>query len=106
MLDEMSLHAARAAPALPATGGAVDREAAEEVAREFEAVFLSTMFEQMFAGVSTEPPFGGGHAEETWRSLMVEEYGKEVAARGGIGIADHIARELLSMQEMKGADNG
>ncbi len=70
-----------------------------EVAQEFEAVFLSTMMEHMFAGVETDGPFGGGSAERTWRSFLIEEYGSSMARSGGIGIADDIARELLALQE-------
>ena len=70
-----------------------------QVAQEFESVFMSTMLSQMFAGVRTDGPFGGGHGEEMFRSLLIEEYGSNIAAAGGIGIADEIARELLAIQE-------
>lgn len=90
-----------AAPALPTpTPG---RTNAHAVAEEFEAVFLSSMLSQMFAGVPTDGPFGGGQAEETYRGLLIEQYGKEIAAGGGIGIADHVARELLRLQEASNA---
>lgn len=68
-------------------------------AQDYEAVFVSTMLSQMFAGVKTEAPFGGGSAEETWRGLLIDEYGKEIAKSGGIGLSDHIYRELLRAQE-------
>lgn len=66
---------------------------------EFEAVFLSQMLEQMFTGTEVEEPFGGGSAEQTWKSLMNQEYGRAVARSGGVGIADHVYREMLRMQE-------
>lgn len=82
----------------------LDSAGVRAVAEEFEAVFLSAMMQHMFAGIETDGPFGGGRSEETWRSLLVEEYGKSIAAAGGIGIADEIARELLALQEMTDHD--
>lgn len=70
-----------------------------KAAKEFEASFLTTMLEQMWTGVEAEAPFGGGHAEKVYRSMVVGEYAKSIAAAGGIGIADHVYREILSAQE-------
>jgi hypothetical protein len=36
-----------------------------------------------------------------WRSLQVVEYGKAIAQKGGIGIADSVFREMLKLQEVK-----
>ncbi|MFC4351142.1 rod-binding protein [Fodinicurvata halophila] len=70
-----------------------------ETAQDFEAVFLSQMLAPMFEGLETEGYFGGGQAEGMYRSLLVDEIGKSVAQRGGIGIADTVAREMVKMQE-------
>jgi peptidoglycan hydrolase FlgJ len=75
-------------------------DSVRQAAQEFEAVFMNTMLSQMFAGLETDGPFGGGQGEEMFRSLLIEEYGSNIAAAGGIGIADDIARELLSLQEV------
>ncbi len=75
-------------------------ENVRQAAQEFESVFMNTMLSQMFAGLETDGPFGGGQGEEMFRSLLIEEYGSNIAAAGGIGIADDIARELLSLQEV------
>lgn len=69
-------------------------------AEEFEGMFLSTLLETMFEGIETDGPFGGGHSEKVYRSLMVQEYGKVIASSGGIGIADALERQLLSLQEI------
>jgi peptidoglycan hydrolase FlgJ len=53
----------------------------------------------MFTSVQVEAPFGGGHAEEMWRSLQVDEYGKMIARTGGIGVADAVFKEMLKIQE-------
>ena len=57
------------------------------------------MLEQMWTGIEAEAPFGGGHAEKVYRSMVVGEYAKSISAAGGIGIADQVYREILSAQE-------
>lgn len=73
------------------------REAAEEV----EAFFLGLMLESMFAGIKTDVPFGGGHGEQVFRSLLLQEYGKSIAKTGTLGIADAVQREILRLQEVQ-----
>jgi Rod binding domain-containing protein len=71
----------------------------DKTAKDYEAGFVSAMLESMFAGVKTDKMFGGGQAEGMYRSLLNQEYGKVIAARGGLGIADSIKREMLHLQE-------
>jgi len=75
--------------------------AARKAAEEFEAVFLTTMLEGMFAGIGTDTdaPFGGGSGEQTYRSMLTAEYAKEISKTGGLGIADQVTREMLEVQE-------
>ncbi|MFK7791360.1 MAG: rod-binding protein [Devosiaceae bacterium] len=80
-----------------AAGG--NREAIEASAEEFEAVMLSAMLKPIFENVEISEPFGGGEGERMWKGLLVEEYAKEMAATGGIGIADQVRAELLRVQE-------
>jgi flagellar protein FlgJ len=70
-----------------------------KAASEFETQFVSQMLTPMFETVETDPMFGGGHGEEMFRSLLVNEYGKQMSNRGGLGIADSVYRELLRAQE-------
>ncbi len=81
-------------PARPADGATVDK-----VSQQFEAVFISQFLGSMFDGVPTDGPFGGGQGEAMFRSFMLDEYGKQIAARGGFGLAPAIRRELLAAQE-------
>jgi len=93
------LKAAQNAPAMPRPTGGSDAEI-RQAAKEFEAVFLAQMLKPIFDGLETDGPFGGGQAEETYRGLLVEEYGKAIAQAGGVGIADQVAREMLKLQEV------
>lgn len=72
----------------------------KDVSQQFESVFLTNMFEEMFAGVQEQDgPLGAGPAQSAWRSMLTEEYAKSVSANGGIGIADQVQRELVALQE-------
>jgi len=93
--------AAQTAQIAPRIGRVDTVQKAEKVAQDFEAFFLGQVLQPMFASLSVEPPFGGGSAEEVWRSLMVDEMGKAMAKSGGIGIAAHVKREILRLQEVQ-----
>jgi len=88
-------------PQLPNLAKTADVNQVRKTAEDFEAVFLAQMFKPMFEGIESDGPFGGGQAENMWRSLMVEEYGKSVARAGGIGIADAVMKEMLKLQEVQ-----
>ena len=80
----------------------VDTKAkARAAAEDFEAVFLNSMFSQMFTHVDGEGPFGGDQATGIWRSFLTDEYAKTFAKKGGIGIADEVYRHLLAQQEAR-----
>lgn len=79
-----------------------DMVQARKAAEDFEAFYLSQMMQPMFSGLKSEPPFGGGHAESTWRSLLVDEYGRIMARGGGVGIADAVMRTMLDAQSQSG----
>ena len=74
-------------------------DAARRTGEEFEALFLSSILENLFTGVASDGPFGGGKAEGMWRSVMLQEYGKVTAKAGGVGIAAAVQREILRIQE-------
>lgn len=73
--------------------------AIDQSAEEFEAVMLTAMLKPIFEGIETSEMFGGGEGEKMWKGLLVEEYAAEMAATGGIGIADQVRSELLRIQE-------
>ena len=75
---------------------------AKAAAGDFEAAFLSSMFNQMFTAIDGEGPFGGGGGAGVWRSFLADEYSKSFAKAGGIGIAHHVYESLLAQQEAQG----
>ncbi len=82
------------------TDGHIKTEAeARKAGEEFESMFLGQMLSHMFAGIETNEMFGGGHGETMMRSMLVDEYAKEMTRAGGIGIADAVTREILKIQE-------
>ena len=71
---------------------------AKASSEQFEAVFLNSMFQQMFTGIDGDGPFGGNGSLKIWRSFMTDQYAKSFAKAGGIGIASHVYDELLKHQ--------
>ena len=84
-------------PALPLT--ARNEAQAEKAAHDFEAVFMNEILGPMFEGIKTDGPFGGGPSESIFRSMMIDQYSKTIAAQGGFGLADAVKRQLLHLQE-------
>jgi Rod binding domain-containing protein len=70
-------------------------------AKKFESQFLSIMLQQMFEGVKTSAPFGGGPGEDMFKSFMTDAMGQQMTRAGGIGIADTVQREMLKLQGLK-----
>jgi Rod binding domain-containing protein len=73
----------------------------KETAQKFEATFLSSMLQEMFEGVETSAPFGGGPGETMFRSFLTEAMAKQMVRAGGVGIAASVEREMLKMQGLK-----
>jgi len=72
----------------------------KETAQQFESVFLTNMFEEMFSGIQEQDgPLGAGPGQSAWRSMLTEEYANTIAKNGGIGVAEHVQRELIALQE-------
>ncbi len=73
---------------------------AEKAAKDYESVFISQMLGAMFSGIKSDGITGGGQGEEMFRSLIINEYGKSIAAQGGFGLADQMKAQLLKHQEV------
>ena len=90
---------AQQTPLAPAPQATLDAAKAEHAAKEYESVFVSQFLSTMFSGIKSDGLTGGGQGEEMFRSLMINEYGKGLVARGGFGLAAHMKAELLKHQE-------
>jgi Rod binding domain-containing protein len=77
------------------------RDKAKASAQDFEAMFLNSMFGQMFSGVGGEGPMGGTPGTGVWRSMLVDEYSRSVAKAGGVGISSDVFRTLIMQQAAK-----
>lgn len=70
----------------------------EKTAHDFEASFLSVMLGQVFSGVETSAPFGGGQGEQMYKSFLSDAFAKSMAQHGGIGVSRAVAAELIKLQ--------
>lgn len=76
-----------------------DQKKMRDAAKSFEAFFVGQMMEHMSAGIEADPLFGGGHGEDMWKSMLNQEYGKEISKSGRLGIADQLLQGMIKMQE-------
>jgi peptidoglycan hydrolase FlgJ len=99
-MADLAINSASAQPApLPTRDPKIWR-----AAEDFEAVLLGQLTKHMFdtKGVGDDS-FKGGFAEDTWQGMLSEQMGKEIAKRGGVGLADSVYREMLRMQSQSAA---
>lgn len=71
----------------------------KKAAADFEAVFLSEMLGPVFEKLEVDSMFGGGHGEQMYRSMLVQEYGKQLAKNGGVGIQDVLISQMQEYQK-------
>jgi peptidoglycan hydrolase FlgJ len=73
-----------------------------QAAKDFEAMALGQLLAPMFETVDmSHSKFGGGEAEGTWRPMLVDAIGKQIAAHGGLGLAAPVFAAMLRAQEQK-----
>lgn len=74
----------------------------QKAAQEFEAMAIGQMLQPMFATVDTSKGmFGGGEGESAWKPMMISAVAKNMAANGGLGLAQPIMQQMLRMQEAR-----
>jgi Rod binding domain-containing protein len=78
-----------------------DKAKIDKTAKDFEAVFLSQMLENMFADVDVDPTTEDPTGKEIYKSILLNEYGKIMSNAGGIGLADSVKREMMQQQEVE-----
>ncbi|RDJ27225.1 flagellar biosynthesis protein FlgJ [Bosea caraganae] len=73
-------------------------------ADDFESMFLEQVTDRLFATTEDEGPMGeNGTGGGIFRSMMTQQYAKQIQRSGGIGLSDQIMRGLLQVQEQSGA---
>jgi Rod binding domain-containing protein len=83
-----------------AASQAASPDALRKSAEAFEAMAIGQFLEPMFDTINTaNSPFGGGNAEASWKPMLIQEFGKQIAAHGGIGLAQPVYEAMLRMQE-------
>jgi Rod binding domain-containing protein len=98
--------AATAAAANAVVAGAAEiakRAQIHQTAQKFESSFLSVMLGQMFEkdDDGADPAFTGGSGAKMFQSFLAESMANKMVAKGGIGLAASVQREMLKMQGLK-----
>jgi Rod binding domain-containing protein len=89
-----------AAPAPTRPSQAADPAAIAKAASDFEAMAIGQLLQPMFDTVDTaHDAFGGGPGEEAWKPMLVQEFARQIEARGGLGLARPIYDAMLRMQQ-------
>jgi Rod binding domain-containing protein len=71
-------------------------------AHDFEAMAIGQLLQPMFDTVNTaHGEFGGGAGEEAWKPMLVQEFAKQIANHGGLGLARPVYDAMMRMQEAK-----
>ena len=74
-------------------------------AKRFEGMAIGALLAPIFAtDHSARGAFGGGNAEATWKPMLVNAIGRQIAAAGGLGLAAPVFAALLAAQETKPHD--
>lgn len=100
MLDALAIGTSTTTGMTKMPKKAHDWATALKTAKEFEEVFVADAMKNMVQGISVDPLNPESNSGmETWRELLVDQYAKGMVSRGGIGLAEPMARELLNLQE-------
>jgi len=80
---------------------------APDAAEKFEAFVLQSFIQEMMPD-QAEGVFGAGISGDFWKSMMSEKIAEQVAARGGIGLAETVRQGHadLSSRPVGGASAG
>jgi flagellar protein FlgJ len=63
---------------------------------DFEAIFVGQLLKEMRKTVHKEGFIDGGNAEKIFTSMLDDEYAKELAKDGNLGLADMLFKQLKS----------
>jgi peptidoglycan hydrolase FlgJ len=102
-VNSIPLRNAFASYAAAAQAKAGTKEAkAFKTAQAFEGMLYQNMIQSMTSGLGEEGPLGSGQAGGgAWRGFLFDEMSKGASKTpsAGLGIAPHVYREMLRLQE-------
>ena len=75
-------------------------QALKEVGKHFEALFIQMMLQSMRKATPDNPLFGG-KAEEMYRDLFDKQISMSMAAKGQLGLADMIVKQLQHKAQLQ-----
>lgn len=73
----------------------------DKVAKDYEAFAITKQLQQMYSGVKVDELLGGGKSEEIYRDLLLAEYGKIMAERGGFGFAKALKKDMMAKNKVQ-----
>ncbi|MEO0996692.1 MAG: glucosaminidase domain-containing protein [Pseudomonadota bacterium] len=71
-----------------------DSGSLEQVAEQFESLFLETMLSSMRKASHGDPIFGDSQAHSTYRQMFDQQLARDLAGKSGIGLAEILVRQL------------
>jgi peptidoglycan hydrolase FlgJ len=71
---------------------------AKKVSQDFEGLLVGMMVKSMRSTVKEDKMTGGGHGEETFRSMLDQEYANAAVKQGGLGLAKVIEKEIIRQE--------
>ena len=72
-------------------------EAAKEVAQQFESIFIEIMMKSMRSATPKDSLFGSDQME-AYQDIFDKQLAVDMAASGGLGIAEVIQRQIMHLQ--------
>ncbi|GEM_PF-1451246 len=95
--DKKNGHIAKVLP-----GSADNRvDSTRKGASEFATLYVGMMLKAMRGEGKGDTLTGGGRSEETYRSLLDQEYARIIAQSGGTGLTTAIEKELLRLDDCR-----
>lgn len=91
-MDVVAAKSSESVAATPRQPSDARDEKLRAVARDFEATFIAQMLN--YAGFGKSVTSDAGFGGEAFSSLLVEQYARQIADRGGFGLADSIYQQL------------
>jgi flagellar protein FlgJ len=87
-------------PVVSRLSASADPAKVMKAAQDFEAMAIGQLLQPMFETVDLSGgEFGGGAGEKAWQPMLVQEFAKEMAAHGGIGLAKPVYEAMMRMNK-------